>query len=172
MNLIFKEGFGDLLTNFLLYLINLCIWHATIIAQWLYWEALYSLISVKHNILWTHLSSWLVAPAMGLYDNPLIVLLAQGPLHSNPSFNMEVKMIFTKSDSGSCPSFALRYRKAVSCRSRLVQFCGLTLKDSCNSFNLQPFTFSQSELTTYWSLNSVALSHLCAFSHVIPRDFS
>ena len=51
---------------------------------------------------------------MDLYDDPLIVLLAQGPLHSNPSFNMEVKMIFTKSDSDSCPSFALKYRKAVS----------------------------------------------------------
>ena len=51
---------------------------------------------------------------MDLYDNPLIVLLAQGPFHSNRSFNMEVKMISTKSDSDPCPSFALKYRKAVS----------------------------------------------------------
>ena len=140
------------------------------IAQWFYWEALFSLISTKHETLWTHLSSWLVAPAMDLCDNPLVVLPAQGPLHSNLSSQWKPKW--------SSQSLALLHIPVLhsNLKGSLLQ---VTLNPVLWSdiqgllqFFQSPTSHLQPVRTIYWSLNSAVISHLCAFSHAIPRDFS
>lgn len=99
VNLLFKEGVKNTLTNFLLYLTTLCIWHVIITTQlskpWCNWEFL---ISLKHKILLTASLLLVGSISHGLSNNSLVVLPPPGCLSSSPFSNMEAKVILPKSD--------------------------------------------------------------------------